>query len=84
MSAFQYAPATGGEGGEGYDIGSEVANVKLKNVDGKIVSFADFKDEKRTHRHLYLQYLSLCCCLRAADYGSGQKIQQSGISGYRH
>ena len=46
MSAFQYAPATGGEGGEGYDIGSEVANVKLKNVDGKIVSFADFKDEK--------------------------------------
>jgi len=30
----------------GYDIGSEVANVKLKNIDGKMVSFADFQDQK--------------------------------------
>jgi peroxiredoxin len=31
---------------EGYEIGDEAADFKLKNVDGKMVSLADFKDAK--------------------------------------
>ena len=32
--------------GDGYGIGDTVADFKLKNVDGKMVSMADFKDAK--------------------------------------
>ncbi len=31
---------------DGYEIGDEAADFKLKNVDGKMVSLADFKDAK--------------------------------------
>ena len=31
---------------EGYGIGDQVKDVKLKNVDGKMVSMADYKDAK--------------------------------------
>lgn len=47
FSGFRPSPsALLSSDGEGYDIGSEVSNVRLKNVDGKMVAFADFKDEK--------------------------------------
>jgi peroxiredoxin len=47
LSAFRPSPETSAlADGEGYDIGSEVANEKLKNVDGKMVAFADFADDK--------------------------------------
>jgi peroxiredoxin len=32
--------------GQGYDIGDEVANFSLKNVDGSHVSLSDYQDEK--------------------------------------
>ncbi len=46
FSSFRPSPALTPAEGEGYDIGSEVADIQLKNIDGKMVSFSDFKKEK--------------------------------------
>ena len=38
---FAFSPAK-----NGYDVGDKVADFKLKNVDGKMVSLADYKEAK--------------------------------------
>ena len=44
VSAFTVNTVT--VGGDGYEVGDIATDFKLKNIDGKMVSLADYKDAK--------------------------------------
>ncbi len=44
----------------GYQVGDAVASFKLKNIDGRMVSLADYNNCKRSYCNIYEQSLSIC------------------------